>query len=228
MGFDGPKTNPKTHQSMRLHQSKVTIGTIRHVNSQIKMIKIIQPKQQSTSRASSHWMVIVQYTPKENFAARQIGQENFCGWNGFVRISMAMNTKYHYLFFWSGGNFECSFCSKRMFPPASRRAASPLGVDGDAATMPLQTHRRLVMTNVFGGQRRDWSRWSLLLHFNQVIWEIETKIVTSNTRFPKSVNHIIRDRRTERQTDQQLNLPTETPSYKVIMNKKLKNNSPRL
>jgi len=42
-----------------------------------------------------------------------------------------------------------------MFPPASRRAASPLGVDGDAATTPLQTHRRLVMTNVFGGQRRD-------------------------------------------------------------------------
>jgi len=42
-----------------------------------------------------------------------------------------------------------------MFPPASRWAASPLGVDGDATTMPLQTHRRLVMTNVFDGQSRD-------------------------------------------------------------------------
>ena len=149
---------------MRLHQSKVTIGTIRHVNSQIKMIKIIQPKQQSTSRASSHRMVIVHQTPKENFAARQIGQENFFAGgmdsSEYPILSMAMNAnshQYHYQFFWSGGILNVVLvqggCSN--FSPASRRAASPLGVDGDAATMPLQTHRRLVVTNVFGGQRRD-------------------------------------------------------------------------
>jgi len=54
-------------------------------------------------------------------------------------------------------------------PPASRRAASPLGVDGDAATMTLNAHRRLIRTYFFCNQRCDRGRGSFLLHLNQVI-----------------------------------------------------------
>jgi len=50
-------------------------------------------------------------------------------------------------------------CSTK--PKPSRGTAAPLCVDGDAAAMSLDAHRRLVVTNVLGSQGRDRRRGSL-------------------------------------------------------------------